>query len=285
MNIGFTASMEDDLEQVAENKKNWKQLIKDFWTEFVPTLELAEKEGFVPKILTDIDCPTCGKKLQKVWFKNKYFYGCSGYPECTFSSPIEEVHFNKDEYAEDFDWTQKCPKCQGEMKLRHGKFGPFLGCLNYPTCKGIVNIPKKGEVALDQSDMPPCPAVGCDGHMVARRSRFGKIFYSCSTYPACDVIINELEKLEEKYPNHPRTPYVKVAKAKGRGRFASKGKAKATPETEGEEKAPKKAKAPAKRVTKPKATATKEKVTKPKAAATKAKVTKKKAPAKKKTAE
>ena len=49
MNIGFTAAMEDDLEQVAENKKDWKRLIGEFWAQFLPTLELAEKEGFVPK--------------------------------------------------------------------------------------------------------------------------------------------------------------------------------------------------------------------------------------------
>ncbi len=214
MDIGFTAAMEDDLEQVAENKKDWKDLLKDFWTHFIPTLEMAEKEGFVPKIMTDIDCPTCGSKLQKVWFKSKYFYGCSRYPDCTFSSPIEDVHFDKNDYAPDFDWNQKCPKCQGEMKLRHGKFGPFLGCSTYPACKGIVNIPKKGEEVIDNSNMPSCPAIGCPGHLMGRRSRFGKIFYSCSTYPACDVIVNDLDMLQEKYPNHPRTPYVKVAKNK-----------------------------------------------------------------------
>lgn len=223
MDIGFTATMEDDLEQIAENKKNWKDLLKDFWTHFIPTLETAEKEGFVPKVMTDITCPTCGAKLQKVWFKSKYFYGCSRYPECTFSSPIEDVHFDKNDYAPDFDWNQKCPKCQGEMKLRHGKFGPFLGCTTYPACKGIVNIPKKGEEVIDNSNMPSCPAIDCPGHMMGRRSRFGKIFYSCSTYPACDVIVNDLDMLQEKYPNHPRTPYVKVAKSK-----AQKTKTKTT---------------------------------------------------------
>jgi len=228
MNIGFTAAMEDDLELVAENKKDWRGLLSDFWTKFIPTVEVAEKEGFVPKILTDLDCPTCGSKLQKVWFKSKYFYGCSRYPECTFSAPIEQLEFNKDDYAEDFDWNQKCPRCSGEMKLRHGRFGAFLGCLTYPNCKGIVNIPKKGEVSIPAEDMPTCPAVGCTGSMTARKSRFGKTFYSCSTFPECDVIVNDLEQLSTKYPNHPRTAYVKAPK-KGRG-----GKAKAA-----SEKAPK----------------------------------------------
>ncbi len=212
MNIGFTAAMEDDLELVAENRKDWKVLIRDFWKDFSPVLEIAEKEGFVPKILTDLDCPNCQAKLQKIWFKSKYFYGCSRYPDCNFSSPVEELSFNKEEYAADFNWAQPCPICQGEMKVRHGKFGAFLGCLNYPDCKGIVNIPKKGEVVINLKDMPPCPANECPGHMVSRKSRFGKTFYSCSTFPECNVIVNNLEDLKEKYPNHPRTPYIKKGK-------------------------------------------------------------------------
>ncbi|MEI8124370.1 MAG: type I DNA topoisomerase [Parachlamydiaceae bacterium] len=236
MDIGFTAAMEDDLELVAENKKDWKVLLKTFWDQFIPTLEIAEKEGFVPKVQTDIDCPECGSKLQKIWFKSKYFYGCSRYPECGFSAPLEQITFNKDEYASDFNWDQPCPLCNEKMKLRHGRFGAFLGCTNYPSCKGIVNIPKKGEVAIDQQNMPPCPAVGCTGHMVGRKSRFGKTFYSCSTFPECDVIVNDIEQLETKYQDHPRTAYVKKAKA-GRGR------GKKAEATEKKETKPKKASA------------------------------------------
>lgn len=208
MNIGFTAQMEDKLEQVAEGEREWKQLLREFWDEFAPTLALAEKGAFVPKVLTDLNCPTCGSKLQKIWFKSKYFYGCSKYPDCSYSAPIEEVSFNKDEYAVDFDWDQKCPKCSKDMKLRHGRFGAFLGCTGYPECKGIINIPKKGEVVISNENMPNCPAVGCTGKITARKSRYGKTFYSCSTFPECDVIGNSLEQLETKYVDHPRTAYV-----------------------------------------------------------------------------
>lgn len=221
MNIGFTAQMEDNLEMVAENRKDWKALIREFWEQFAPTLATAEKEAFVPKVLTDIDCPTCGAKLQKIWSKSKYFYGCSRYPDCSYTAPLEEVTFNKEDYAADFDWDQPCPKCQGKMKVRHGRFGAFLGCENYPDCKGIVNIPKKGEVVIPQEDLPNCPAIECPGHIVARKSRYGKTFYSCSTFPECDVIVNQLEQLEIKYENHPRTAYVKKA-----GKFAKRGKGK-----------------------------------------------------------
>lgn len=217
MNIGFTAKMEDDLEQVAENKKDWIQLLAEFWKDFSPMVETATNEAFVPRVMTDKPCPTCGAPLQKIWSKSKYFFGCSRYPDCTFSAPIEALEFDKSVYAEDFDWDQNCPKCGQPMKLRHGRFGPFLGCTNYPDCKGIVNIPKKGEAVIAQEDLPNCPAIDCPGHMTMRKSRFGKTFFSCSTFPECDVIVNDLDSLNEKYISHPRTPYVKKTKSGAKG--------------------------------------------------------------------
>lgn len=239
MDIGFTSSMEDDLELIAENHKDWRTLIRDFWTEFAPTLEIAEKEAFVPKVLTEIECPKCHEgRLQKVWYKSRYFYGCERYPDCDYSAPLEALDFNKEDYADNFDWEQTCPVCQSEMKVRWGRFGAFLGCLRFPECKGIINIPRKGEVAVSNEDMPACPAIDCPGKMVARKSRFGKTFYSCSTFPECDVIVNQLDQLSEKYPSHVRTAYVK----KPRGRKATKAT---------KEKAPAKEKKKAKRVTAP----------------------------------
>lgn len=239
MNIGFTAEMEDSLELIASNEKNWKSLISDFWTQFAPTLETAEKQAFVPKVMTDIDCPKCGNKLQKVWFKSKYFYGCSTYPECDYSAPAEEILFNKNDYSADFDWNQKCPVCGSEMKVRHGRFGAFLGCTKYPECKGIVNIPKKGEQIVLVEDLPECPAIDCNGHIVARKSRFGKTFYSCSTFPDCDVIVNDLSQLQSKYFEHPKTPYVKKTK-KGRDKEAkpAKGKKETTKKSKSTRAAP-----------------------------------------------
>jgi len=146
MNTGFTSAMEDDLELIAEDKIPWKKLLKEFWSEFEPMVQKAEKEAYVPKIETDLPCPKCGKKLQKVWSKNKYFYGCTNYPDCDYTAPIEEFEFNKEDYDENFDWEQKCPRCGADMLVKHGRFGSFLGCTNYPKCNGIINIPKKGKI-------------------------------------------------------------------------------------------------------------------------------------------
>lgn len=214
MDVSFTAKMEDELEEVAEDHKNWKELLKEFWEKFAPSVEQAEKEAFVPKVYTETDCPKCGEKLMKIWAKSKYFFGCSNYPTCDYTAPLEQFNLNKEDYDPDFDWEQKCPKCSKDMVVRQGRFGTFLGCSDYPNCKGIVNIPKKGEELPKEKDMPSCPAQGCPGKITARRSRYGKIFFSCSTYPDCDVIVNDLDELKTKYVEYPRTAYVKKAKGK-----------------------------------------------------------------------
>ncbi|MFA5250006.1 MAG: type I DNA topoisomerase [Parachlamydiales bacterium] len=213
MNVGFTSAMEDDLELVAENKRDWKSLLKEFWDAFIPMVAKAEKTASVPKLKTDKKCPKCKKPLLKIWSKDKYFYGCSNYPDCDFTAPLESLEFKKEDYAEDFEWKQKCPKCGADMALKHGRFGPFLGCSNYPKCQGIVNIPKKGEKVVSLLDAPACPALGCDGKIIMRKTRFGKPFYSCSNYPDCDVVVNDPSELEKKYgSSHPKTAFVKRPK-------------------------------------------------------------------------
>ncbi|HPE85525.1 MAG TPA: DNA topoisomerase, partial [Chlamydiales bacterium] len=220
MDVGFTAAMEHELDEIAEGHREWKAFVREFWDKFNPLMETAEKEAHVPKQDTDIDCPECGSKLQKIWAKNKYFYGCSRYPDCGFTSALEGLSFNKEDYAKDFDWDQPCPKCGGKMQVRHGRYGPFLGCTKYPECKGIVNIQQEGDAAPE--DLPNCPAIGCTGKLTQRRSRYGKVFYSCTEYPDCDVIGNEVDQVLEKYKDHPKTPYVKKA-GKAGGKRGSGG--------------------------------------------------------------
>lgn len=226
MDVGFTADLEDQLELVASNEKDWKLLLKEFWEKFAPSIEQAEKEAFVPKVFTETDCPKCGEKLMKIWAKGKYFYGCSNYPTCDYTAPLEQFTLNREDFDPSFDWDQKCPKCSKEMVVRKGRFGPFLGCSDYPTCKGIVNIPKKGEELPKEEDLPHCPAEGCDGKIAARRSRYGKIFFSCSTFPDCDVIVNDLDELKTKYVKYPRQAYKKPKGVKkgtgGKSNFANK---------------------------------------------------------------
>jgi DNA topoisomerase I len=219
MNVDFTAKMEDALEKVSSSEAEWKGLLKEFWDIFDPIVEKATNEAYVPRVETDTECPKCKEgKLEKIWSKSGYFLGCNRYPECDYRASQQELDFNKEDYDPDFDWSQPCPICGGEMKVRHGKYGPFLGCLKYPECRGIISVTKKGEEKVSLENLPPCPAQGCDGKIMVRKSRFGKIFYSCSTFPSCDVIANSVEELTTKYKDHPKTAYQKKSGG-GRGKL------------------------------------------------------------------
>lgn len=209
MNIGFTAHMENELELIADGKKVWKTLIRDFWTDFIPIVESAEKEAFIPKIQTNIPCPSCKTgRLQKIWSKIGYFYGCSGYPDCSYKASEEEINFDKNDYNPDTDWNAPCPVCKGLMKIRFGRYGTFLGCLDYPKCKGTITLMKKDQVADDYTPID-CPATGCTGKILKKKSRFNKTFFSCSDFPECDVIGNTIEELTDKYKDRSKTPYEK----------------------------------------------------------------------------
>lgn len=229
MNLQFTAMMEDELEQIACGKRDWQNVVIGFWKEFSPSLDEAKKSAHVPKVDTDKLCPKCGKHLQKIWAGRDYFYGCSAYPECDYRVSSQQLDFDPKNYNPDFDWDQKCPKCGGEMTVRFGPYGVFLGCKAYPQCRGLINAPKAGETALGPTDTP-CPATGCDGHLVTRKSRFGKIFYSCSNYPDCNVIGNTLEDTVEKFQGQPKTPYVKASNRYSKAK-KSEGKAPAKKST------------------------------------------------------
>ncbi|ACZ32657.1 DNA topoisomerase I [Chlamydia pneumoniae LPCoLN] len=245
MDIGFTALMEDELELIADNKKPWKLLLQEFWTTFLPVVITAEKEAVIPRILTNIECSKCHKgKLVKIWSKNSYFYGCSEYPECDYRTSEEELAFNKEDYAEDTPWDSPCPLCGGVMKVRHGRYGTFLGCEKYPECRGTISIHKKGE-EIEQEEPIPCPAIGCNGKIFKKRSRYNKIFYSCSEYPECSVIGNSIDAVITKYSGTEKIPYKKKTPIKKKSSAkttkaakapSKKGKAKSSVKKSSEKK-------------------------------------------------
>jgi DNA topoisomerase-1 len=102
------------------------------------------------------------------------------------------------------------------MSIRKGRFGIFLGCSGYPDCKTIINIPKKGSEGVDTG--AKCPAKGCPGKLKQRVSRYGKPFFSCSTYPECDVIGNSVEEIQENFRDHTRTKVEPKTGGTGRGK-------------------------------------------------------------------
>ncbi|MBN2722604.1 MAG: type I DNA topoisomerase [Deltaproteobacteria bacterium] len=173
LNVEFTAKMEQQLDDVEENKVQWRTIIGDFYNQFHSSVKTAETN--VPSLKsrieeTDIDCDVCGAKMVIRWGRNGKFLACSKYPDCKNTKEVkidgETVTIVKPELRE-----EKCPKCGKPMVVRRGKFGSFLGCTDYPECKGTLPmlLPFK------------CPREGCGGTLVERKGK-KKIFYGCTNY-------------------------------------------------------------------------------------------------------
>ena len=183
----FTAEMEDDLDDIAEGKREWVPVIDEFYTPFSKNLKektkQLQKEDIIKPEMTDEKCPECGKPLVIKLGRYGKFMACSGYPECKFSKPLATIEKNDKVVGEGEDPTsvsealsEKCEKCGGKMILKEGRFGKFLACENYPKCKNTKAI-----VATTGIKCPECG----EGELVEKRTRRGKMFWGCSRYPGC----------------------------------------------------------------------------------------------------
>ena len=173
MDVGFTARMEDELDQIEQGKMKWPEVIKDFYQPFSHDLETALKTpGKVrpEDVMTEEKCEKCGLAMVKRWGRHGWFLACSGYPECRFTRPLEGDKLAVEQTSE------VCEKCGAPMVLRTGRFGKFLACSGYPECKTTKPV----------SLGVKCPLDG--GDVVERRSKKGRSFYSCGNYPNCKFI-------------------------------------------------------------------------------------------------
>lgn len=176
MNYKFTAQMETKLDDIAEEKAVWTDVLKDFYTPFTETVDSAKKN--MPKVLieSDVVCPKCGKKMiVRTSRFGTQFLGCSGYPECKTMMPL-----NKDGSAAPVDEKsdEKCEKCGSEMIVKVGPYGKYMQCTN-DECKNRKRIVITTGVK--------CPKCG-EGEIIQRKSKYGKIFYGCNKYPDCDFV-------------------------------------------------------------------------------------------------
>jgi DNA topoisomerase-1 len=169
VDVGFTARMEDELDEVASGERTWAPVVKEFYDPLVKDLEAA---GEAPRVeeVTDEVCEKCGKAMIKRWGRFGQFLACSGFPECKNTRPFG------DEALEQQTTDEKCQECDSPMVVKRGRFGQFLACSRYPECKGSRPLLKKVGVA--------CPKDG--GEIVEKRSKKGRTFYSCANYPDCD---------------------------------------------------------------------------------------------------
>jgi DNA topoisomerase-1 len=192
VDYNFTAELEDELDAVARGEEEWIPLLTKFWAPFKEQVETKDKEvqrSDVTQEILDEDCPKCGKKLSSRLGRSGRFIGCTGYPECDYTRNINgEETSNEPEVVE----GRKCPKCESDLWIRTGRYGKFIGCSSYPKCKHIESL-----------EQPKNTGVGCPkcekGEILTRKSRRGKVFYSCSEYPDCDYAIWN-EPLKEACP-------------------------------------------------------------------------------------
>ncbi len=180
VDTGFTADVESKLDAVARGEQAWKPLLRQFWTPFKTKVDETQenvKRSDVTHEETDEICPECGKPLAIKLGRFGRFLACTGYPECKFSRPLAKNGEPAEEQPKQMS-DQVCDKCGAQMEIKQGRFGPFLGCSNYPTCKNIQPLEKPKDTGI------ACPVCG-KGTFLEKKSRRGKIFYSCSTYPKC----------------------------------------------------------------------------------------------------
>ncbi len=187
VDYNFTARLENQLDDIAGGKREWKPVMQQFWKGF--DKEVKAKEDIPRAELTaenlDEICPKCGAhQLQIKFGKRGRFIACSGYPDCDYTRNVNETAEEAAKAAEEPTIVEgrSCPKCEGQLVYKRGRYGKFIGCANYPKCKYIEPLEKPKDTGIE---CPKCHK----GSLIERKSRYGKLFYSCNTYPDCDYAV------------------------------------------------------------------------------------------------
>ncbi|MCZ6134591.1 type I DNA topoisomerase [Campylobacter ureolyticus] len=164
----FTSQMEEKLDNVADEKSDWQEILANFYYPFMEKIEDGKKNIKSQKIAIPIDekCPDCGGELVKRSGRFGEFIACSNFPKCKYSRNLST---DKKEKKEPVKIGVKCPKCGGEIVERFSKRGKFYGCLNYPKCKFISNYELTNEA---------CP--NCENkHLIKKELKSGT-FLECT---------------------------------------------------------------------------------------------------------
>lgn len=176
VNYQFTASLETQLDEIAENKAIWTNVLNDFYFPYMEVVKSAKTNMQTVLIDSGKICPNCGNKMiVKTSRFGTQFLGCSNYPECKTMMPLN----SEDDASQNIETDEKCELCNSQMIKKYGPFGQYLQCTN-ENCKHRKAILKTIGVR--------CPKEGCDGEVVVRKSRRGRVFYGCNKYPKCDFV-------------------------------------------------------------------------------------------------
>jgi len=199
---GFTAQMESRLDEIEKANLDWIQMLTEFYDPFKVTLKKAQEEIAAFSQPTDHICPTCDSHMViKTSFYGP-FLGCSQYPDC---KTVLSLGKDGNPLPPPRPSGKECPKCSSEMMITYGKYGEYLLCSN-EECKHKMPIIKSLGI--------PCPKEGCSGEIIEKKSRFGKIFYGCSSWSEtkCDAVFWHRPLVNEKCPNCSSTLMYKQLK-------------------------------------------------------------------------
>ncbi|MDU9727127.1 type I DNA topoisomerase [Helicobacter pylori] len=176
----FSASLEEELDNIAQNKADYQQVLKDFYYPFMDKIEAGKKNIISQKMheKTGESCPKCGGELVKKNSRYGEFIACNNYPKCKYVKQTEN--------ANDGANQELCEKCGGEMVQKFSRNGAFLACNNYPECKNTKSL-KNTPNANETIEGVKCPE--CGGDIALKRSRKGS-FYGCNNYPKCHFLSN-----------------------------------------------------------------------------------------------
>jgi len=192
VDVAFTARMENELDKIESDEIEYLEVLSNFHGSFKEALDAAAEGMLSVKgvgLSTGLECPECGKSLHIKMGKNGHFLACSGYPECTYSRNYtrdEKGNIVPVEVAPDEVTDKLCEKCGRAMVQKQGKYGSFLACSGFPECKNTKSM------NADRPELKtgvPCPEAGCNGELVQKTSKRGKIFYGCNRYPDCTFAI------------------------------------------------------------------------------------------------
>ncbi len=176
----FSASLEEELDNIAQNKADYQQVLKDFYYPFMDKIEAGKKNIISQKVheKTGQSCPKCGGELVKKNSRYGEFIACNNYPKCKY---VKQTETANDEAKQEL-----CEKCGGEMVQKFSRNGAFLACSNYPECKNTKSL-KNTPNAKETIEGVKCPE--CGGDIALKRSKKGS-FYGCNNYPKCNFLSN-----------------------------------------------------------------------------------------------
>ena len=176
-NVEFTSRMEEELDQIEDENKDWQVVLADFYGPFTKALDavdinalVADAHGLSPEKLAAERCPKCESKIELKTGRFGPYLACVNYKvSCDYVKSL------KKDRVPDRPTDEKCHLCTSPMVIKTGRFGEFLACTTYPQCKGTRSIPLGIK----------CPKC-IEGDLAERRTKRGKSFWGCIRYPACD---------------------------------------------------------------------------------------------------